>query len=140
MRDAYANWRTVGGDNLVAAISSGPISDVTALQVIDNTNGSFTVINRLTRSGEYTVSLGLESFENDLPFSPIFIKRSVIAALLPARKASLPCSCSVFTWASVNPVADAFFHKLSASPLCAKNSAANFFCSTSLKPVLAISS
>jgi len=79
MRDAYANWRTLGGDNIVAAISSGPISDVTALKVTDNSNGSFTVENRLTRSGEYTISLGLGSFENALPFSPITI--TVLAGL-----------------------------------------------------------
>jgi len=75
LRDAFANWRTMGGDSLVAAISNGPISDVTALQVSDNNNGSFTVLNQLTRSGDYTVSLGLDSFENEnaLPFSPVFI-------------------------------------------------------------------
>ena len=73
LRDLYGNWRTKGGDNLVAVISKGPISDVGALSVNDNQNGSFTVFNRLTRSGVYTIDLGLQSVENALPFSPVTI-------------------------------------------------------------------
>jgi hypothetical protein len=73
LRDAYANLRTIGGFKLVAAISSGPISDTTALQLDDNKNGSFIVTNRLTRSGSYSIVFGLETFDNPLPFSPVSV-------------------------------------------------------------------
>ncbi len=92
MRDAYANWRTRGGDNIVAAITRGPISDMSALRVTDNNNGSFLVENRLTRSGEYTVSLGLSSLANALPFSPITV---TVLAGLPAAAVSRTSGASL---------------------------------------------
>ena len=73
LADRYGNWRTQGGDALVAAITMGPISDSTAIEVMDDLNGSYSVFNRMTRSGHYTISLGLNSILNPLSFSPILV-------------------------------------------------------------------
>ena len=86
LADVYGNWRTRGGDRVIVAIDKGPISGFTAVGLEDNLNGSYSVLNRMTRSGEYTISLGLDSLLNPLSFSPVLV------TVLPGAPYALACS------------------------------------------------